>query len=526
MLDDREQLEARSDPAGEGSADARAVQVRQAGGGGRSSRPGRACAPRRACAWSLGVVGALALGAGGYYGHYWWTTGRYLVSTDDAYVGAKNATLSPKVSGYIADVAVEDNAQVAAGDVIARIDDGDYRLAVQTARDQIAVQQATIERLGQADRLRKRRRSTRPRRSSPPPRPARPGPISSSSASRTWRRGRSTAAPRSSRRRPTTTRPRPPCRPREAAIESAAANVDVLKAQQEEAARTLRSSRPRSPRPSAISSFTVIRAPFDGVIGNRAVQVGDYVQPTQRLASLVPLDAVYVDANFKETQLARLQPGQPVTITVDALPGHKIEGRVASVAPASGSVFSLLPPDNATGNFTKIVQRLPVRILVPADVAEQAVLRPGMSVVVNVNTKPGAPARPGDEHGCPAHERQVARPDRQEPGAMANTSAAIATMPASAASMEADDRIEPRRLVAFLAMVFGMFMAILDIQIVSASLTEIQAGLAASANEITWVQTAYLIAEVVMIPLSGYLSRALGTRCCSPSRPAASRRRA
>jgi len=138
-------------------------------------------------------------------------------------------------------------------------------------------------------------------------------------------------------------------------------------------------------------SFTVIKAPFDGVIGNRAVQVGDYVQPMQRLASLVPMDAVYIDANFKETQLADLKPGQPVKISVDALPGRTLEGRVASLAPASGSVFSLLPPDNATGNFTKIVQRLPVRILVPAEVAEQSVLRPGMSVIVSVNTKPGAP---------------------------------------------------------------------------------------------------------------------------------------
>src|SRR5262249_9795220 len=127
------------------------------------------------------------------------------------------------------------------------------------------------------------------------------------------------------------------------------------------------------------------------VIGNRAVQVGDYVQPTQRLASLVPLDAIYVDANFKETQLANLQPGQPVAISVDALPGRTLEGRVASIAPASGSIFSLLPPDNATGNFTKVVQRLPVRVLIPADVAEQSLLRPGMSVIVSVNTKPGAP---------------------------------------------------------------------------------------------------------------------------------------
>jgi membrane fusion protein, multidrug efflux system len=141
-------------------------------------------------------------------------------------------------------------------------------------------------------------------------------------------------------------------------------------------------------------SFTVIRAPVDGVIGNRAVQTGDYVQTGQRLASLVPLDEVYVDANFKETQLAHLRPGQKVEISVDALPDQAIEGTVASVAPASGAVFSLLPPDNATGNFTKIVQRLPVRIKVPAEVAAQGDLRPGMSVVVSVNTKANATASP------------------------------------------------------------------------------------------------------------------------------------
>ena len=145
------------------------------------------------------------------------------------------------------------------------------------------------------------------------------------------------------------------------------ANVDVLKAQQEEAARTLKQLQTALAKAERDLSFTVIRAPFDGVVGNRAMQVGDYVQPSQRLASLVPLDAVYIDANFKETQLAKLQPGQPVSIAVDALAGDTIDGRVVSFAPASGSVFSLLPPDNATGNFTKIVQRLPVRILVPAE---------------------------------------------------------------------------------------------------------------------------------------------------------------
>src|SRR6185503_18069646 len=178
----------------------------------------------------------------------------------------------------------------------------------------------------------------------------------------------------------------------QAAVEAAEANVGVLKAQQEEAARTLKELNTALAKAERDLSFTVVKAPIDGAIGNRAMQVGDYVQPGQRLASLVPREAVYVDANFKETQLGRLKAGQPVQIAVDSMGGAKVDGTVVSVAPASGSVFSLLPPDNATGNFTKIVQRLAVRIQVPSDLAEQGVLRPGMSVVVNVDTKPGAVA--------------------------------------------------------------------------------------------------------------------------------------
>ena len=229
----------------------------------------------------------------------------------------------------------------------------------------------------------------------------------------------------------------------------------------------------------------------------------------------MPLDAVYIDANFKETQLAKLQPGQPVDDRGRrASRAQASTARVASVAPASGSVFSLLPPDNATGNFTKIVQRLPVRIQVPADVAEQA--RAAARHVGGRRASTPSPARRSPiaaaELRARAPERRISAIARSEDRhGQAASQQQPPRAPAGAAA-DADDRIDPRRLVAFLAMVFGMFMAILDIQIVSASLTEIQAGLAASANEITWVQTAYLIAEVVMIPLSGFLSRALGTR--------------
>ena len=134
-------------------------------------------------------------------------------------------------------------------------------------------------------------------------------------------------------------------------------------------------------------SFTEVRAAFDGVIGNKAVQPGQYVQTGTRLLALVPLDSAYVEANFKETQLGALKPGQRVSISVDAYSDKPIQGRVESFAPASGSQFSLLPPENATGNFTKIVQRVPVRIKVPPEVARAGILRPGLSVVVEVHTR-------------------------------------------------------------------------------------------------------------------------------------------
>ena len=401
MLDDQEFLEGQEALKGkvapqadrsvghtDGAAKADPTKV---DGAGKASAEAAATSGRSRLVRGAAIAGlALALGGATYYGQYWWTAGRYLVSTDDAYVGAKSATLSPKVSGYIRDIAVTDNARVALGDVIARIDDGDYKLAVQTARDQIAVQQAGIERFGQqilaqeavVDQTKAQLASAK---------------ASATRADLELKRQLDLAARQVSSKQSleqaqaTSDQAIASVQAGDAAIESAVANVGVLKAQQEEARRTLKQYETSLAKAERDLSFTVIRAPFDGVIGNRAVQVGDYVQPTQRLASLVPLDAVYIDANFKETQLSKLVPGQPVAIAIDAFPDRKLEGRVASVAPASGSVFSLLPPDNATGNFTKIVQRLPVRILVPSALAEQSLLRPGMSVVVSVNTKPGAP---------------------------------------------------------------------------------------------------------------------------------------
>ncbi|HXX04927.1 MAG TPA: HlyD family secretion protein [Xanthobacteraceae bacterium] len=335
---------------------------------------------------ALGALLATAVGVGGWYGYDWLTVGRFMVSTDDAYVQAYNATLAAKVAGYIASVAVTDNARVQAGDVIATIDDGDYRLAVDSARGKVANQQATIARIGHqiaAQEAAVEQAKTQ---------------LVSAQAAATRmelelaRQTMLVARDASSRQlleqaQANRDQAVAAVHGAQAAIDSAAANVDVLKGQEQEAISTLDELKTALAKAERDLSFTVIRAPFDGVIGNRAVQAGDFVQTGQRLASLVPLDEVYVTANFKETQLARLRPGQTAAITVDALPEHAIEGAVESFSPASGAVFSLLPPDNATGNFTKIVQRLPVRIRVPRAVARKGLLRPGMSVVVNVNTR-------------------------------------------------------------------------------------------------------------------------------------------
>jgi membrane fusion protein (multidrug efflux system) len=176
----------------------------------------------------------------------------------------------------------------------------------------------------------------------------------------------------------------------QAAYDAARDNVEVTKAQQAEAQAQLAEFKTTLAKAERDLAFTSVRAPVDGTFSNRMVNTGDYIQAGQRLANVVPLNDVFIDANYKETQLKRIRPGQPVTIKVDAYGLRKFAGTVDSISPAAGSVFTLLPPDNATGNFTKIVQRLPVRIRVPKDVAKQNLLRAGMSVYTTVDTRQGA----------------------------------------------------------------------------------------------------------------------------------------
>ncbi|SFG53589.1 HlyD family secretion protein [Methylobacterium gossipiicola] len=334
------------------------------------------------------LLAAAILGGGGYKAYTWWTVGRFFVSTDDAYVQADISVLAAKVPGYLAAVPVVNGQAVKAGDVIARIDDGDYRLAQEAAHEKLATQEAAIARIGrqveaaQAQLLQSAAQIEAAR-------------ADSVRAAADYARQQQlekvdfVAKARIEQARADRDRTQAAEKGAEASLVAMKAQVEVLRAQRAEAeslAAELRTAERRAARDLA---FTVLHAPFDGVIGNKAVEAGAYVAPGSRIAALVPLQSVRVDANFKETQVEGMRAGQPVHIAVDAYPDRDIVGFVESLSPASGSVFSLLPPDNATGNFTKIVQRLPVRVRVPADVAREGLLRPGLSVTVRVDTRAG-----------------------------------------------------------------------------------------------------------------------------------------
>jgi membrane fusion protein, multidrug efflux system len=334
----------------------------------------------------IGALLALAVAA---YGMHYLVVGRFFVSTDDAYVRANNTTLGARVAGHVSAILPGDNVAVRAGDVIFRIDDGDYRIAVDAAKTKIATQQATIDRIGrQVTALQSAVEQASAQLASADAGLKRAGldyerqqALSTKGfASRATfevseaGRDQGVAAVKSA----------------QAAYDAARDNVEVVKAQQEEARAQLAELRTSLAKAERDLAFTSVRAPVDGTFSNRLVSTGDFIVVGQRLGNVVPLDDVFIDANFKETQLKRIRPGQPVTVSVDAYGHRKFAGVVDSIAPAAGSVFTLLPPDNATGNFTKIVQRLPVRIRVPKDVARQNLLRAGMSVYASVDTSAGA----------------------------------------------------------------------------------------------------------------------------------------
>jgi len=323
------------------------------------------------------------------YGRYWWTTGRFLVSTDDAYVRAHSVLISPKVSGYIAEVPVDDNQPVPAGAVLARIDPRDYQTALDQARANVAAAQANIDTI---DRQIEEQRLTVEQ--------ARQQIVSDQAALVYSQQNfqRYTALARTgygtvqmAQQSTSDTRQKEATLQRDTAFLAAGEKqIAVFEAQLAQAKATLAQQQAAEKQAELNLGYTTIAASVDGTVGVRAVRVGEYVQPGTQLMAVVPLQAVYVVANYEETQLTDVRPGQPVTIAVDTFPGATMHGHVDSLAPASGEEFALLPPDNATGNFTKIVQRIPVKIVIDKDDPLAGMLRPGMSVEPTIDTRPGS----------------------------------------------------------------------------------------------------------------------------------------
>ena len=334
----------------------------------------------------LAGVGLVALAAGAWYGTEYFTTGRFMVSTDDAYVEGDIATISSKLAGYVAKVNVVANQTVKQGDPLITLDDGDYKIARDQALAQIDTQNLTLKRIdaqivgaqaalaqANANKLalvaaQKNVGLTQQRAASL---------VASANGSQASLDAANAALDQANAQ----------VVAGDAQIASANANIAVLQGQRAEAESALKSLGLARDKAERDLSFTVLRAPYDGVVGNLAVQTGDLVSAGGRLAALVPTTELYVDANFKETQLAHLVPGETVIIKVDAFDADPIKGVIESIAPASGSVFSLLPAENATGNFTKVVQRVPVRIKLPVDVLASGRLQAGLSVSVEADTR-------------------------------------------------------------------------------------------------------------------------------------------
>ena len=338
---------------------------------------------------ALLVVGAAVVGTGLWYGVDWWRNGRFIVSTDDAYVGAEMATVSAKLSANIASVSARQNQEVKAGQPLVALDDGDWRIALDSARAKSATAQATLARIdSQVEAARAAQLQAQAQQNSAEAAVTRTTADfdrANSLAAKSYGSQATLDAATAARDQAVAA-----VASAKAGVVQAQANIKVLEAQRIEAARQIDELKVAEQKAERDLSFMKIAAPIDGVIANTNVQIGDLVGAGKRLMSIVPLDQVYVDANFKETQVGPLKRGDKASITVDALPGQVFHGTVSGIAGGTGSVFTLLPPDNATDNFTKIVQRVQVRIaLDPASTAKHA-LRPGMSVVVSIDPRPAS----------------------------------------------------------------------------------------------------------------------------------------
>jgi len=319
-------------------------------------------------------------------GWFWWQNSKHIETTDNAYVQSDIVSVSPKISGYIQDILVRDNERVQSGQVLVVIDDREYvatvakaaaavrarQAAVATVDDEISLQKTLVKQAratvegAQAAVLQAHKEFDRMSRL-----------LKSAHISRQ----RFDLAEASSQEAEAQ------ARIAAAALTAQKQQIDVLSGKRDELQARLDEAEAELALAEQSLDSSIIVAPIDGIVGNKGVQLGEYVVPGRQLMLLVPTDEIYVVANFKETQIGRMVVGQTVWLKFDILPGKEFEGRIESFAPASGVEFSLLPPENATGNFTKVVQRVPVKISLLDMDRHERLLRPGLSAEVRVDTR-------------------------------------------------------------------------------------------------------------------------------------------
>ena len=332
------------------------------------------------CAIGFGTLAVVA------YGYHWLTVGRFIESTDDAYVGGDITVIAPKVAGFIEHVAVTDNQRVNAGDLLVKLDDRDYKAALSRAEAAAEAQRATLANLDATRHLQlaviaqahasitaaeaevKRSHDDEVRFRD----------LSAHAAASIQVYQKAEADYKEALAQNQKSR---------AAAEAAERQLEVIDTQKRQTEAALAEANASVDLARLNLSYTELRAPIAGVVGNRSARTGAYASIGTQLISLVPTQGLWIDANFKESQLASLRAGLPVKVTADVLPGRKFAGHVASLAPATGAQFSILPAENATGNFTKIVQRVPVRIVLDGDASTLGELRPGLSVSVDVDER-------------------------------------------------------------------------------------------------------------------------------------------
>jgi membrane fusion protein (multidrug efflux system) len=337
------------------------------------------------------LLAAALLAAAGGYGWNWWMTGRFTEATDDAYVGGDVTAIASRVAGFVDRVAVTDNQPVRQGDLLIKLDDRDYRARLARADAAIAAQLASLANLD-ANRLLQQAVIAQSRAE-----------IAATDAEvirarydveryRDLAKSQASSQQRYQQADADYKKALAAALKAQAALAADEQRLAVIDTQKQQAQAGLDQARAERDLASLDLSFTEIHAPIDGVVGNRSARTGFYATAGVQLLSLVPATGLWVDANFKESQLGHIRPGQPVAISADTLPGLHFSGTVTSLAPATGAQFSVIPPENATGNFTKIVQRVPVRIRLEGDAGRLGALRPGLSVSVAIDQRPAAEA--------------------------------------------------------------------------------------------------------------------------------------